>query len=50
MGQQTFTVSGGSPRIEYVKVGIDPRLKVLLVALRRALIIIADALKEYYDG
>ena len=40
----------GGVEIKYTyKTGIDPRLKLLLIAVRRALLILADALKEYYD-
>lgn len=45
----TTTVFPENGEVKYVRIGIDPRLKLLLVAVRRALIILADALKEYYE-
>lgn len=48
-GNSTPTIIDGNVRYTPPP-SIDPRLKLLLVAVRRALLILADALKEYYDG
>jgi len=44
------TTNFGERNIRYVSSAIDPRLKLLLVAVRRALIILADALQDYYES
>lgn len=42
--------SGYEVKYQYKNGTLDPRLKLLLIAVRRALLILADAIQEYYNG